>query len=180
MKVIYPCNSSSCNHGCECGLCDLSSLCPPDTHRKHIQNANLDCIVQRKSQCQEHWIDHPDNFAANEDISVDKNIFFHNGELVSEPRERTVEVLKFSGIKKACTPCCKDVLHHLKFHMVIHLQCKFCFYQLKTLFDKKFWEKVCSSCGKMISDTASRKMYWHKKIHGSDWSCQDCRIRLNR
>jgi hypothetical protein len=180
MKVIYPCNMSACNHGCECGFCDLSSLCPPDKHRKHIQNADLECIVQRKSQCQDHWIDHPDNFAANEDILVEKNIFFHNGMLASQPRERAVEVLKFSGIKKTCTPCCKDVLHHLKFHMVIHLQCKFCLYQLKTLFDKKFWEKVCNSCGKTIYDTASRKMYWHKKIHSLDWSCEDCEIRLNR
>ena len=64
--------------------------------------------------------------------------------------------------------------------MVIHLHCKFCLYQLKTLFDKKFWEKVCNSCGKIISDTASRKMYWHKKIHSLDWSCEDCEIRLNR
>ena len=32
MKVIYPCNRSACNHGCDCGFCDLSSLCPPDTH----------------------------------------------------------------------------------------------------------------------------------------------------
>ena len=23
-------------------------------------------------------------------------------------------------------------------------------------------------------------MYWHKKIHSLDWSCQDCEIRLNR
>ena len=33
MKVIYPCNRSACNHGCDCGFCDLSSLCPPDTHK---------------------------------------------------------------------------------------------------------------------------------------------------
>ena len=46
MKVIYPCNRSACNHGCECGFCDLSSLCPPDTHKQHIQNSDKECIVQ--------------------------------------------------------------------------------------------------------------------------------------
>jgi hypothetical protein len=55
-------------------FCDLSSLCPPDTHKKHIQTGDQECIVQRKSQCQDHWIDHPDNFAVNEDIVVEKTL----------------------------------------------------------------------------------------------------------
>ena len=91
-----------------------------------------------------------------------------------------MEVLKFSGIKKKCKPCYRNVRNQFKFHKVIHLQCKFCLYQLKTLFDKKFWDKVCNSCGKIIDDTSSRQMYWHKKIHSLDWSCEDCDIRLNR
>ena len=52
MKVIYPCNRSACNHGCDCGFCDLSSLCPPETHKQHIRNSDKECIVQ-KSICQD-------------------------------------------------------------------------------------------------------------------------------
>ena len=74
----------------------------------------------------------------------------------------------------------ENVESHFKFHMVIHLDCKFCLYTLKTLFDKAFWDKVCNSCGKIIPDTLSRKMYWHKKIHSLDWACDECDLRLNR
>ena len=63
--------------------------------------------------------------------------------------------------------------------MVPHLQCKFCRYQLRTLVDKNFWDKVCNICGKICSDELSLK-YWHKKVHNSDWACDDCDIKLNR
>ena len=74
-----------------------------------MEKADSDCIVQKQAQCQEHWITHPENFDVIEDISVEKNIFFHNGVLVSQPRQSAVEVVKFSGIKKKCNPCCKYV-----------------------------------------------------------------------
>jgi uncharacterized C2H2 Zn-finger protein len=180
MKVIYPCNRSACNQGCECGFCDLSSLCLPASHKQHLKDSEKECIVQKQSQCQDHWVGHPDNFAVKEDILIEKNIFYHNGVLEKEPRKNVLEALKFSGIKKKCKTCCRNVQSHLKFHKVIHLQCKFCLFQLKTMFDKKFWEKVCNSCGKIILDTSSRQMYWHKKIHSLDWSCEDCDLRLNR
>lgn len=180
MKVVYPCNNLACNQSCECDFCVLSLSCPKDRHKQHIRDLNQECEVQTKAQCQDHWVNHPENFDDKEDISVEKNIFHHNGVLVSQPRENAVEILKFSGIKRSCSSCCKDVKSHFKLHMVIHLQCKFCLYQLRTLFDKKFWEKVCNTCGKIFYNTSDRKLYWHKRIHKSDWSCDDCEIRLNR
>ena len=176
MRVIYPCNKLACNQGCKCYFCVLRFSCPPNEPKQHILNSEQECEVQSRSQCQYHWVDHPDNFDEKEDISVEKNIFFHNGILVKQPRRSAVDLLKFSGITKYCNPCCKNVKSHFKFHMVPHLQCKFCRYQLV---DKKFWEKVCSICGKICSDALSLK-YWHKKIHNSDWACDDCDIKLNR
>jgi hypothetical protein len=123
MKVIYPCNKSGCNHGCQCGFCEIVSLCPPESNKKKHGKADMECVVQKRAQCQEHWITHPENFDAIEDISVEKNIFYHNGILVSQHRQCALEVVKFSGIKKKCKPCCKNVESHFKFHMVIHLNC---------------------------------------------------------
>ena len=122
---------------------------------------------------------HFDNFDEKEDISLEKNIFYHNGVLVNQPRRNAVGLIKLSGIKKSCNPCCKNVKSHLKLHMVPHLQCKFCSYQLRTLVDKNFWDKVRNICGKICSDALGLK-YRHKKVHNSDWVCDDCDIKLNQ
>ena len=59
-----------------------------------MKTADRECVVQKQSQCQEHWISHPENFDGKEDISVEKNIFYHNRVLVSQPRQSAVEVVK--------------------------------------------------------------------------------------
>ena len=74
-----------------------------------MEAADRECDAQKQSQCQEHWISHPENFDDKEDIAVEKNIFYHNGVLVDQPRQKAVEVVKFSGIKKKCKPCLKTL-----------------------------------------------------------------------
>ena len=180
MKVIYPCNKSACNQDCLCPFCQLSTECLTENHKKHIRDFDQECHVQRDSQCQEHWVKHPETFNAKEDVMVEKNIFYHNEVLVKNPRIYFVEKLEFAGIPQKCITCCQNVETHLKEHKVIHLQCKFCLHQLRTAFDKKYWDKVCSICGKILPDISTRQMYWHKKIHNRDWSCGDCGISFNR
>ena len=40
------------------------------------------CSIQRNAQCQDHWIDHPNNFNMDEDIEVFKKVLFHNNKIV--------------------------------------------------------------------------------------------------
>jgi hypothetical protein len=180
MKVIYPCNNFGCNHDCLCPFCLNSKNCPKDSHKEHIESFDQECNIQKTAQCQEHWVKHPENFNEKEDVIVDKNVFYHNEDLVKEPRRYSVEKLKFAGIPKMCITCCGNVEIHLKKHKVIHLQCKFCLHQQRTAFNKKLWEKVCNICDKIIPDISRRQMYFHKKTHSADWTCDDCDIEFNR
>ena len=75
LKVVCPCNQSGFNKGCMCDLCLQSEMCPSKEHKKHIEHSNEECVVEINIQCQDHWINHPENFDEKEDIVVDKNIF---------------------------------------------------------------------------------------------------------
>ena len=117
------------------------------------------CLVQQYSQCQDHWVAHPDNFNHEEDIFVEKNLFFHNDKLIDQPRNFASDVLFFAGIKKNCNRCKEDVHDHFRNHLDIHNSCKFCSYQFATLTDSRFWEKVCNYCGKIMNNLKS--LTWH-------------------
>ena len=179
LSVVYPCNRSGCNHDCICDLCINSHMCPKSDHKKHLRSTHTECIVVQNFQCQDHKINHPDNFDEKEDISIQKNIFYHNLELQQQPRQNSTGEIKFSGIKKSCSLCRDNVKNHLKYHHVIHLNCKFCVHQMKTAVDKTFWDKVCNICGKTFPTIKSLK-YWHKRTHSSDWKCHECDVDFNR
>ena len=106
-------------------------------------------------------------------------MFYHNLKLEKEPRKFSTGSIKFAGMKKICRLCRKNIHDHFKHHKVPHLNCKLCVYQLKTMTDKTFWDKVCNLCGKICTSEKSLK-YWHKRIHSADWKCQDCDIDFNR
>ena len=167
LTIIYPCNKGKCALDCTCNLCmnTKKAICDLNDHKKHIHDFEKDCPVQQVSQCQEHWISHPFNFDEDEDILVEKNIFFHNQKLVDQPRSHAVDVIKLTGIKRSCLKCRRDVHDHFQKHLDFHLQCKLCLFQLLSLDDSEFWQKVCNICGKKIVPFSSQKMKRHKKAH---------------
>jgi hypothetical protein len=182
LTMVYPCNIGMCCLPCQCRLCAniKKNMCSLENHKMHMKNFDISCVVQQDAQCQEHWVTHPDNFNVEEDILVEKNIFFHNGELVEQPRNHTLDIIKFSGIKKKCKRCRENVYDHFRNHHDIHACCKFCSFQLATLKDSKFWEKVCNTCGKVLECPKSLK--WHKKIHinSNFLKCHLCNAVLHR
>ena len=179
LTVIYPCNRAGCNEDCLCDLCVNRLKCPGKQHIEHVKELNSECIIFKEFQCQEHDIDHPDNFDEDYDISVDKNIFYHNPGLVDQPRQHSTGKIKFAGTRKKCRVCRTGINNHFKHHKVIHLQCKYCVYQLKTAIEEKFWERVCSTCGKILPSIKSLK-YWHQKTHGTQWNCDECDINFTK
>ena len=179
LKVVYPCNRSGCNVYCLCDLCSNSNNCPKSEHKSHLKDFKLECSVKDLSICADHVINHPKNFDESEDISVDKNVFYHNLELVVDPRSHSVGKIHFAGIKKSCQNCRSNVENHFRYHKVIHMQCKFCIYQMQSAIDNRFWEKVCEVCGKIFPNEKSLKL-WHRKLHNSTWKCDECDTEFNR
>ena len=178
-KVVYPCNRAGCNHACLCYLCTNSKDCPENVHIQHTQDFSSKCPVNGNFYCQEHKIKHPKSFNQDEDISVEKHLFYHNLSLQKNPRKYSTGNIIFAGIKKSCEVCQLNINDHFKYHKIVHLHCAFCVYKMKTADDPKFWDKVCEVCGKILTSIKSLK-YWHRRIHDYDWRCEECDILFNR
>ena len=143
-----------------------------------MENLFLECLVQKSSQCQEHWVTHPDKFKRKEDIEVEKNLYFHNGKLVKTPRDIAVQIIKFSGIKKSCDNCKEDVEDHFKEHMFPHLQCKLCLFMLR---DATFWKMICYICNKNMVNFSAEQIKRHKRYHEKGFfGCQFCKYKTQK
>ena len=184
LALVYPCSKNICLVDCICSFCENTrrGLCKLNKHKKHMQQFDKDCLVQRQSQCQLHWVTHPENFEYEEDIVIEKNIFFHNDKLIEQPRNHVVDIIKFAGIKKDCLECRSNVHDHFRNHLDFHLQCKFCSFQLATLVDKDFWNRVCNICGKVFPSDAVKFLNWHKKVHNDteEFKCNICKVNFKR
>ena len=189
-SIVYPCNRSLCNHMCKCKLCTKRAECPPELHKKHLaatkfngtnlvlDEIDLECLVQKSSQCQEHWVDHPDNFNKKEDIEIEKNLYFHNDKLIKVPRNTAVDIIKFTGIKKTCNICEQDVKDHFQEHMFPHLQCKLCLFMLR---EKTFWDRICNVCQKNMSNFSVQQFKEHKRHHEKGFfGCQFCKFKTQK
>ena len=156
LTVVYPCNKGKCAIDCTCDLCEntRAKLCPLQDHKKHLAKFDKDCRIQISSQCQDHWVTHPENFDIDVDILVEKNIFYHNQMLVDQPRSVAVDIIKFAGIKKSCKTCRSNIQNHFEKHMVFQMQC-----------NREFWGKVCNFCCKLMSSLSPKQIKWHKNLN---------------
>ena len=184
LNTVYPCSENACLVDCFCKLCEHTTklICQLKDHKRHMMRFDKDCLVQIQSQCQLHWVTHPENFEDDLDIFVEKNVFFHSGEVIQQPRSQAVGVVKFAGIRRSCAECRSNVYDHFRNHMVFHLQCKFCSFQLATLTDDQFWEKVCNDCGKVFDTKDAKKINWHRKVHqeNEEFQCNQCESKFRR
>ena len=178
-KIVYPCNQYKCNHVCLCSLCENSHMCPKSDHKGHIEDKASECKIVIESECQEHKLKHPKNFDLEEDISVSKNIFYHNLDITDNPRNHSIETIRLAGIKERCDKCRANVKEHFKHHKVFHLHCRLCSFQAKTFVDKSFWDRVCNVCDKTF-ETARKLKYWHISSHTSNWICEKCESTFTR
>lgn len=185
--LVYPCNIGQCNKFCQCNFCLQRKECSVELHKKHlatvtfnkdkviVDEIDMECKVQKLSQCQEHWINHPENFNKSQDIEIEKNLFFHNGKIVDAPRNTAVEILKFAGIKKSCKVCTNDVKNHFGEHMVFHSQCKYCLFEMR---EKEFWERICNICQKNMANFSKQQIKRHKAYHKKGFfECQYCGLK---
>ena len=176
-SVFYPCNLQHCWICCKCNFCHLVRIRKCEHHREHIKYNIKECVVQQAAQCQEHWIDHPENFEAG-DIEIENNLLFHNNEVKRDGRNYHNGSVKYPGLKVACKNCRKNTQDHYSNHLTPHLQCKHCLYELKTVEDKSYWKKVCQICGKVFSSEPLNIR--HVKRHEfPKQECEICKITVS-
>lgn len=65
--------------------------------------------------------------------------------------------MKYAGLKLVCNKCKNNTHDHFSNHLTLHMQCKHCQYELKSVGDDMFWERVCSLCGKEFKSVSSKK-----------------------
>ena len=162
-SIVYPCNLKHCWRCCLCKFCQLTRQIKCKDHHTHISYNVRNCKIQESAQCQDHWIDHPENFNTVEDIQVEQNILFHNKKVNREGRNYRFRNIKYAGLKVVCKKCRNNTKEHLSEHLTPHLQCKHCRYELKTMKEVAFWRRVCRLCGKVSNDEVSNVQ--HEKRH---------------
>ena len=139
--VYYPCNLKHCWICCLCKFCKLAKLVHCKNHTDHIKFNIKKCIIQENAQCQEHWINHVENFDETEDIKVDFKLLFHKNQLIKNGRNYIWKTVKYSGLKLDCMKCRRNTYEHLSKHLTPHMQCKHCIYEMKTMVEKDFGEE---------------------------------------
>ena len=175
--VYYPCNLKHCWICCDCKFCKLTKLILCKNHKDHMKFNMKNCAIQENAQCQEHWINHVENFDENEDIKIDFKLFFHNNRLMSNGRNYERKTVKYSGLKVACKKCRKNTNEHLNKHLTPHMQCKHCVFEMKTMLEENFWERVCNICGKVFESKQARRLHANR-YNVSEQVCQICAMRF--
>ena len=176
--VYYPCNLKHCWICCLCKFCKLAKLVHCKNHTDHIKFNIKKCIIQENAQCQEHWINHVENFDETEDIKVDFKLLFHKNQLIKNGRNYIWKTVKYSGLKLACMKCRRNTHEHLSKHLTPHMQCKHCIYEMKTMVEKDFWGRVCNVCGKVF-DSRSAKTLHTNRYNVSEQVCEVCEMRCS-
>ena len=147
-------------------------------HKLHIKFNVRDCVIQKHSQCQKHWIDHPENFEGKNDIEVKKKLLFHNNYILKNGQNYQLKCVQYAGLKIFCKECKIDTREHFVNHLTAHLQCKHCRHELKTMGDELFWQRVCSLCGKEFKTVSAKKEHVARHAIPSQ-TCSLCDLPLS-
>ena len=176
--IYYPCNLLHCWIPCKCNFCRSAQVAVCKNHKEHVKFHIKKCIIQESVQCQEHWINHPENFNKAEDINIEKKVLFHSSKLLKNGRNYNYQSVKFAGLKVDCKNCRENTIDHLNNHLTFHMQCKHCIYEGSSMFDKDFWNKVCSVCGKLFN-TVNARMLHMKRYNVPIQKCDLCQVECS-
>ena len=181
-SVVYPCNMGHW-HECECRSCSLLRNVNCKNHKLHMQHNIKKCMIKELTDCDEHYIDHPEN-VKDEDFVIESNVLFHNGKLLKSGRNYRNKRTIFAGIKRKCEKCRRKLQDHFRNHLVLHVHCDLCVHESKSSEILGFWETVCKICGKKFETQGKKENHIYKhqetekqcgycgKIFGSTYNYQ--------
>ena len=171
-SVVYPCDRGHW-HPCECQSCTLIRNFNCTNHKIHMKHNIKKCFIREAVDCDEHHIEHPENFQHG-DIVIEKNVLYHNRQLLKGGRNYRREEIVLAGLKCKCNKCRKKILDHFKHHHVLHAHCEVCLYESKTSEDARFWDKVCKICGKKYENKHLKEVHILKHDKNKMQTCEYC------
>ena len=176
MGVVYTCELSKCIIRCPCYVC---------------QDPRITCKRQCKSevcrQCSSQCTQHEIKLARLFNFKTD------HFTLVSQNMTKYLFANPYAGIPLSCDVCSKDVLEHQVLHLVWHVRCRFCRFEMRpferipvvSITDYKLAERIvknldastCSVCLLTSKDSNSRKKHEetvHEGKYNGKYSCIKC------
>ena len=169
--IVYPCDRGHW-HQCECESCTLLRSINCTNHKIHMKHNIKRCLIKEMVDCDEHHIDHPENFQPG-DVEIRKCIMYHNKELFKGGRNYRSNVVILAGFKCKCNKCRKKIQDHFAHHHVLHAHCEICLFESKTSEDLSFWDRVCKICGKKYDNEYLKDIHLAK--HNKEQAqCEYC------
>ena len=176
MGVVYTCELSQCIIRCPCNVCqDPRETCKQQCKAEVCRDCN--------SQCTLHEIKLARLFNCKTDHFT----------LVSQKMTKYQFANPYAGIPLNCDVCSKDVLEHQVLHLVWHVRCRFCRFEMRPFERKsvvsitvyKLAERIvknldagtCSVCLLTCKDSNSRRKHEeivHKGKYNGKYSCTKC------
>ena len=158
MGLVYTCDKYKCTVHCPCTVCR-------DQSRKCKLWCRAEVCTECNSQCTEHSIKLARLFNADTDHFT----------MVTQKMDRFMFAHPYAGIPLGCAQCSQDVLEHQVYHLVFHLRCRFCRYEMRPfenksvvdLYDyeqaelelKRVDNRTCSVCLQKCQDKFARKKH---------------------
>ena len=113
MGLVYTCKLLRCVIHCPCSVCTDSSNCKLQCRAEVCPECN--------SQCTQHIVKLPRLFNAETDHFT----------MVTEQIDKYKYAHPYAGIPVSCVKCSQDVMEHQIFHLVYHMRCRFCRFEIR-------------------------------------------------
>ena len=176
MGVVYTCEMTRCVVRCPCKICrDQRSTCK----RQCGTEVCRDC----SSQCTSHEIKLPRLFDSDTDHFT----------MVTQMMTKYLFAIPYAGIPLSCDSCTEDVQDHQVLHLVWHVRCRFCRFEMRpyeqksvvSKIDYKLAEKIvrrndartCSICLCTSNDAFKRRKHEetvHEERKDLGYTCIKC------
>ena len=176
MRIIFTCQLNNCIIYCSCSICtDIEESC-----RMQCKDCPCDDCDR---QCTSHSLKLPRLLNLEEDHFT----------MISVKIDQYRYVVGHAGIPLSCPSCTQDILEHQTLHLIFHVRCKFCRYELRpfevnkslttreeyksaTRHLKRIDGRTCSYCFVTLQDKFARKKH-EEAVHEKKqqkYKCEEC------
>ena len=163
MSIVYTCRFLKCYINCPCWIC-----------RDDRVTCKLLCRTEMCIECNSQCIKHEIKMTRLFNSATD------HFTLVTQKMNQYQFAHAYAGIPLSCATCTQDVLQHQALHLIFHIRCRFCRYEMRPLYNREVISlyqyeeaalalkdidtRTCSVCLATFRDSTKRKQH-EKTVH---------------